>query len=99
VYYAFDLLHVNGRDLTAAPLDERRAALRDIIGDSGVLLSDPLPGTPDQIAAAVRRLGLEGVVAKQVRSTYAAGGAMAPGSRSGSRSIRISSSADSSRTP
>jgi bifunctional non-homologous end joining protein LigD len=73
VYYAFDLLHLNGRDLVGKPLDERRAALRDIIGDSGVLLSDPLPGTPDQIADAVRRLGLEGVVAKQGRSTYAAG--------------------------
>ena len=36
VYYAFDLLHLNGRDLTRSPLDERRAALRGIIGDSGV---------------------------------------------------------------
>ena len=73
VYYAFDLLHLNGRDLTRRPLDERRAALRQVIEGSGVLLSDPLPGTPDQIAAAVRGLGLEGVVAKRRRSTYAAG--------------------------
>lgn len=73
VYYVFDLLHLNGRDLTRAPLDERRALLRDVIGDSGVLLSDALPGTPAQIAAAVRRLQLEGVVAKRRRSAYAAG--------------------------
>ena len=73
VYYAFDLLHLDGRDLTAAPLDERRDALRQIVDGSGVLLSDPLPGTPDQIADAVRGLGLEGVVAKRRRSTYAAG--------------------------
>src|SRR5688500_2749888 len=26
VYYAFDLLHLNGRDLTRAPLEDRRAA-------------------------------------------------------------------------
>jgi bifunctional non-homologous end joining protein LigD len=26
VFYAFDLLHLDGRDLTPAPLDERRAA-------------------------------------------------------------------------
>jgi bifunctional non-homologous end joining protein LigD len=32
-----------------------------------------LPGTPQQIANAVRGLGLEGVVAKRLRSTYAAG--------------------------
>jgi bifunctional non-homologous end joining protein LigD len=73
VYYAFDLLHLNGRDLTRRPLDERRAALRNIVGDSGVLLSDPLAGTPDRIAAAVRHLGLEGVVAKRRQSLYAAG--------------------------
>jgi bifunctional non-homologous end joining protein LigD len=73
VYYAFDLLHLNGRDLTRSRLDARRAALREIIGDSGVWLSEPLPGTPDQIAAAVRRLGLEGVVAKRTRSTYTPG--------------------------
>jgi bifunctional non-homologous end joining protein LigD len=73
VYYAFDLLYLNGKDLTGLPLDERRAALRTVIEGSGVLLSDPLPGTPQQIADAVRGLGLEGVVAKRRRSTYAAG--------------------------
>ena len=73
VYYAFDLLHLNGRDLTRALLDDRRAVLRDVIGGSGVLLSDELPGTPAQIVAAVRRLQLEGVVAKRRRSAYAAG--------------------------
>ena len=73
VYYAFDLLHLNGRDLTRAPLDQRRAALRQVVEGSGVLLSDPLPGTPGQIADAVRGLGLEGVVAKRRHSTYAAG--------------------------
>jgi DNA ligase D-like protein (predicted ligase) len=73
VYYAFDLLHLNGRDLTRAPLDERRATLRRIVDGSGVLLSEALPGTPEDISAAVRALGLEGVVAKRKQSTYAAG--------------------------
>jgi bifunctional non-homologous end joining protein LigD len=72
-YYAFDLLHLNGRDLTRVALDDRRAALRDVVADSGVLLSDALPGSPDQIASAVRRLGLEGVIAKRRRSTYTPG--------------------------
>jgi bifunctional non-homologous end joining protein LigD len=73
VYYAFDLLHLNGRDLTRMPLDERRASLRDVIKGSDLLLSEPLPGTAAQIADAVRGLGLEGVVAKRRRSTYTAG--------------------------
>jgi bifunctional non-homologous end joining protein LigD len=73
VYYAFDLLFLNGRDLTRARLAERRAALREVVAGSGLLLSEPLPGKPDQIAAAVRALGLEGVVAKRTRSAYAGG--------------------------
>jgi DNA ligase D-like protein (predicted ligase) len=73
VFYAFDLLHLDGRDLTRAPLDERRAALAAVVAGSSVLASDPLPGTAREIAVAVRELGLEGVVAKRRRSTYIAG--------------------------
>ena len=73
VYYAFDLLYVNGHDLLRVPLDERRERLRTVIGDSRVLGSDALPGTPSQIAAAVRRLQLEGVIAKRRRSFYEPG--------------------------
>jgi len=73
VYYAFDLLYLNGRDLTRRPLDERRAALREAVAGSGVLLSEPLPGAPEQIAVAVRALGLEGVIAKRRQSIYTPG--------------------------
>jgi bifunctional non-homologous end joining protein LigD len=74
VYYAFDLLHLNGRDLTKRPLEERRAALRTVIdGTAPLLLSEPLPGKPQEITEAVRGLGLEGVVAKKRRSTYTPG--------------------------
>jgi DNA ligase D-like protein (predicted ligase) len=73
VYYAFDLLHLNGRDLTRSPLEERRAALREVVDGSTVLLSDALPGTPQQITAAVKRLHLEGIVAKRKRSIYTPG--------------------------
>jgi bifunctional non-homologous end joining protein LigD len=74
VFYAFDLLHLNGKDLTKAPLDERRAALARLVSGSGPLLrSEPLPGTSSEIAAAVRELGLEGVVAKRRRSRYETG--------------------------
>ena len=73
VYYAFDLLYLDGRDYTREPLDIRRAALRRVVDGSRVLLSDPLPGTPAQIEPAVRSLGLEGVVAKRKKSLYAAG--------------------------
>ena len=73
VYYAFDLLHVNGRDLIREPLDERRAALREVVEGSDVLLSEALPGSAAQIAEAVRGLGLGSVIAKRRQSTYTPG--------------------------
>jgi len=73
VFYAFDLLHVNGQDLTRLPLSERRKRLPSIVKGSGILLSEPLPGTPQQVIEAVSRIGLEGVVAKRIDSRYQSG--------------------------
>jgi DNA ligase D-like protein (predicted ligase) len=73
VYYAFDLLHLNGKDLKGRPLKERRALLEKVVGNSGVLLSQSLPGTLKQIMQAVKQHGLEGVVAKRLDSKYQAG--------------------------
>lgn len=72
-FYAFDLLHLNGQDLTGLPLVRRRAPLPEVVAGSGVLLSEALPGTAAQVTAAVRALGLEGVVAKRKDSRYVAG--------------------------
>lgn len=73
VFYAFDLLHLNGDDLTAEPWERRREKLRPVVGDSGLLLSEELPGSVSEIVAAVSDLGLEGVVAKRRASSYEAG--------------------------
>ena len=73
VFYAFDLLHINGKDLTARPLTDRRALLPGVIGKSGILLSQELPGSADEVRAAVAQLGLEGVIAKRRESRYDAG--------------------------
>jgi DNA ligase D-like protein (predicted ligase) len=73
VFYAFDLLQLNGEDLTSAPLQERRTRLPKVIDDSGVLLSIELPGTPQQVIEAVTALGLEGVIAKRKTSRYTPG--------------------------
>jgi bifunctional non-homologous end joining protein LigD len=73
VYYAFDLLHLNGRDLMKQPLEARRAALAPIVDGTHILRSEPLPGTPARIEAAVRGLELEGVIAKRRHSIYEPG--------------------------
>jgi DNA ligase D-like protein (predicted ligase) len=75
-FYAFDLLQLDGRDLTSRPLAERRAHLPHVTAGSGVLLSEELAGGLDDIIDAVRALGLEGIVAKRRDSRYV------PGSRS-----------------
>ncbi len=73
VFFAFDLLHVNGVDLTSLALDDRRAQLARLVEGSRILLSSELPGTPRQVVEAVSRLGLEGVIAKRRRSRYTPG--------------------------
>jgi len=73
VYYTFDILHLNGRDLMKTPLDKRRRALAELLKNTEVLRSEPLPGTPEKIEETVRRLRLEGVVAKRRSSLYEPG--------------------------
>ncbi len=72
-FYAFDLLHLDGTDLTKAPLDARRARLPAVLDSSGILQSIELPGTPQQVIEAVAGLGLEGVIAKRRSSRYVPG--------------------------
>jgi bifunctional non-homologous end joining protein LigD len=78
VFYGFDLLHLNGRDLMHEPLRARRAQLPELIGDSATLrLSRDLPGRAAAVVRALRAAGLEGVVAKRRDSIYQ------PGERNG----------------
>src|SRR5687767_5134350 len=72
VFYAFDVLHLDGKDLTQLPLEARRSHLPNVVQNSGVLISQELPGTAQQVIAAVQRLGLEGVIAKRKDSRYQA---------------------------
>lgn len=73
VFYAFDLLHVNGEDLAQLPLTERRKRLPSIVKGSGILVSEALSGTAEQVIEAVSLVGLEGIVAKRKDSRYQSG--------------------------
>jgi bifunctional non-homologous end joining protein LigD len=72
-YFAFDLLHRDGKDLLAKPLEERRAMLQKILRASDVEFSAELPGDAADVVQAVTEVGLEGVVAKRRDSKYEAG--------------------------
>jgi bifunctional non-homologous end joining protein LigD len=73
VFYAFDLLHLNGLDMTHQPLENRRAKLPMAVGNSGLVVSEELPGTAAAVIKAVKKLRLEGVIAKRRDSVYEAG--------------------------
>ncbi len=75
-YYAFDLLHLDGRDLRQRPLEERRAALRSLLRSRArarVRLSVPLEGDGRKVFVAACRRGLEGIVSKRRDARYRSG--------------------------
>jgi bifunctional non-homologous end joining protein LigD len=72
--YAFDVLHVNGRDVTTEPLTRRRAQLASAIRpDATLRVSQALPGTAADVVQAVRAAGLESVIAQRKDSLYQPG--------------------------
>ena len=73
LFYAFDLLHCDGRWLTSLPLAVRREHLVRVLDGSGLRLSEELPGAAADVIAAVRSLGLEGIIAKRRDSRYLPG--------------------------
>jgi DNA ligase D-like protein (predicted ligase) len=73
-YFVFDLLILNGRDLTSLPLSERRKLLGGIkIRSSWICISEQFNIPAADMLAAVRQQRLEGVVAKRNTSLYEAG--------------------------
>jgi bifunctional non-homologous end joining protein LigD len=73
-FVAFDLLSLDGRDLTTTALRIRKKTLRELIGTSGPLLfADHVEEDGEGFFAAVTRLGLEGMVAKRADSPYQPG--------------------------
>lgn len=80
-FYLFDLLQLNGRDMKALPIAERKEHLRKLLeraGTGGVLrFSASLGSDANLLLKKVARLKLEGLIGKQEGSRYE------PGKRSG----------------
>ena len=75
VFYAFDLLYLDGYDLTASPLDARKRMLETLIGRGGGMIrySDDFEESGELVLQHACRLGLEGVVSKLRDAPYRAG--------------------------
>src|SRR3954469_3157749 len=74
VYEVFDLLHLDGRSLLDEPLEERRRLLAGVLrADPRVRLSEHIEADGTAFFEAARTRGLEGIMAKDRRSTYLPG--------------------------
>jgi bifunctional non-homologous end joining protein LigD len=71
VFFLFDLLYVDGYDLRAVPLRERKTLLaaKALASDSLRVLSS-IEGDGRDVAAGAQALGFEGVVGKRADSRY-----------------------------
>jgi bifunctional non-homologous end joining protein LigD len=70
-YFAFDLLYLDGYDLRAAPLAERKQLLASVLQSNPTFrYSEHFVGKGAELLQAVKEKGLEGVVAKQAFSKY-----------------------------
>ncbi|WP_282859320.1 ATP-dependent DNA ligase [Pseudoclavibacter helvolus] len=73
-YFAFDLLEVDGESLLARPYAERRALLLETVNEQERLRVPPgISGDAQLALRSSADLGLEGIVAKRLESTYRPG--------------------------
>ncbi len=80
LYYVFDVMMLEGRDLTREPLATRRQLLQDEVIPTlaePVRYAAPVDASLDQLIASVKSFGFEGIVGKRLDSPYE------PGLRSG----------------
>ena len=76
-FAAFDCLHLDGRDVRAAPLIERKQLLRVLLsrapGGGRLRMSEHVIGRGAEFYAAACARGVEGTVAKRVDAPYRSG--------------------------
>ena len=77
VAYVFDLLHLDGKDLTKLPLTERKEKLESLLKkskqDRWLRYSAHIAGEGDAMFAKACEAGLEGIIAKRANAPYVPG--------------------------
>jgi bifunctional non-homologous end joining protein LigD len=73
-YYLFDLMHLNGMDLTRVPLEQRRAALQAVLTQTDENEALRFSASFDESATALLdsacQMNMEGLIGKRVGSPY-----------------------------
>jgi bifunctional non-homologous end joining protein LigD len=71
LYYAFDLLYLDGYDLRQVALEERKRVLKEVLTPGEIVrYSDDFAGQGVALFDAAKEKGLEGILAKHRGSTY-----------------------------
>jgi bifunctional non-homologous end joining protein LigD len=76
ILYAFDLLHLDGKDLRQLTLIERRATLKTLVGTdpkSRIQFNDEFRGDGNALFKACAERALEGIVSKHALAPYRSG--------------------------
>ena len=77
VYFAFDLLYLDGHDLTSSPLLSRKELLEaktpDNAKDASIRYSEHWIGQGDALFEKACQMGLEGIIAKRADQPYRSG--------------------------
>ncbi len=73
-YYVFDILSLNGKNLCNLPLMERKLILKKILPrNKQIKYSDHVPMHGKTFFKAAKKLGVEGIIAKDIHSPYRPG--------------------------
>ena len=71
LYYAFDLLYLDGYDLRRVTLEERKRVLQEVLKPGELVrFSDHYPGQGVALFEVAKQKGLEGILAKKRNSCY-----------------------------
>ncbi len=75
IYYVFDLLYLNGRDLKSIPLIQRKEILRSILPENNpkIKFCDHIEKKGKQFFKKVSKNNFEGMIAKNIESRYVEG--------------------------
>jgi bifunctional non-homologous end joining protein LigD len=75
LYHAFDLLYLNGRDLRANSLLDRKHTLKSLLhkAPSTIMYVDYIEADGARVFAEACRMGLEGIIAKRTDAPYRSG--------------------------
>jgi len=76
IFYAFDLLHLDSTSLLEEPLIERKSRLEDLLKQTGnglIRYSEHFEQAGETMLSHACRMGLEGVISKQIDAPYRSG--------------------------